>query len=139
MAIKYWEGWIKDDSKAPHEAISSAIENAEKMLENLKKLRPKALREVAQEIDVEVGKALKAFLKDASFSPGVAPGQLKLCLDDYSTRKFDILDIACEIAEWKQDQMVADFDSDLAKEAWAKKFEKAASLIRRGQLKPISK
>ncbi len=132
---QFWDGWLEDDSKAPHEAISAAIENAEAMLEALKKLRPESLREVAQEIDAQVGVALRSFLEDADLYDQGAPGMLKLTLAEDVVRRLDIMDVAREIADWRQEDMVNDFDSDATKEAWAQKFEAAAALIRGGKEK----
>lgn len=139
MQTKYWDGWLKDDSKAPYEAISSAIESAEKMLEDLRRLRPESLREVAKEIDDQVAFALRTFLEEADLYDISPPGTLKLRIHDDFEKKFDLLDVAREIAGWRQEDMVSDFDSDAAKEAWAQKFDEAAAIVRSSkELKTIS-
>jgi hypothetical protein len=60
---------------------------------------------------------------------------LKLTLAEDVVRRLDIMDVAREIADWRQEDMVNDFDSDATKEAWAQKFEAAAALIRGGKEK----
>lgn len=97
---KYWNGWLRDNSKSPHEAISSAIQSAEELMAALHKLRPESLSEVSEEIDHQVGEALRAYLEDADlYSEGV-PGMLCLSLADDVVKRIDILDFAREIAEW---------------------------------------
>ena len=130
---QYWDGWIEDDSKAPHEAITKAIESAEVMLKTLKKLRPKSLRKVAQEINAQVGVALRSILEDADLFEQAEPGMLTLILDDDIVKRFDIMEIARAIADCRDD--TGDIDSDAAKDAWAQKFEAAAALIRGGKEK----
>lgn len=135
--LQYWDGWLEDNSKAPHEAISDAIENAEELLKALHKLRPDSLRSVSEEIDMQVGLALRSFLEDAFLFAG-EPGVLRVSLADDIEGRFDILDFARKISEWRQDGIVIDGVCDQAKEAWAMSFDAAAALIRSSKGMPNS-
>ena len=133
--VKFWDGWIKDNSKAPHEAISEAITSAEEMLVSLRKLRPKSLREVSEEIDAQVAIALRSFVKDAGFQAKSKPGIISIGLDGRNMEmQIDIMDVARDIASWDQDHTVRGVDIDAIKTAWAMKLEKAASLIRKTKI-----
>jgi uncharacterized protein (DUF885 family) len=131
--IQFWDGWLKDSSKAPNEAIAAAIEGAEQMLAALQNLRPDALQEVSAEINQEAGRALRACLEDFRLYDSNEPGVVLLSIDDDVVKRLALIDMAKEISEWRQRDMRREFDSNAAKEAWALKFDEAAALIRAGK------
>lgn len=122
--IEYWDGWLEDDSKAPHEAISEAIKNAEDLLVALQKLRPESLREVSEEIDRQVGEALKQYLEDATLFSTRTHGVIELSLHDKVVKQLPIIEIAKDVSELGSGNDIAD------KEAWARVFDEAAKIIR---------
>lgn len=121
-----WNAWVQDPSKAPHEALSAAIDSAENLLADLRKLRPESLRDVVAEIDYQVSEALHWYVDNAMLYALEKPGFFLFSLDSVFKKKLDILEIATEI--------VSDFDAgregEKCKDAWAEKFEAAAALIR---------
>jgi hypothetical protein len=132
VELKYWDGWITDNSNAPHEAISGAIANAKGIVKELEKLRPKSLGNVAAQIDKQVGKAIKQYVKEAAFCVD-DPGKIRFVLGSNASRVFTVADIAREVSELLQDDRLAGVTADDFKESWAKKLEHAASIIRKSK------
>lgn len=117
-----WDGWIQDNSKAPHEAISQAIEMTEEALSALRNLRPESLLKVGEQINKAVDEGLQTYLNEVLVYPSTEPGVIHLSIADDLEKDFTLEDFANEIA--------SDFAAEHDREAWAKKFDEAAAIIR---------
>lgn len=134
-----WDGWIEDTSKAPHEAITQAIESGKALLLALDRLRPQSLKCVAMEIDAQVGKALSEFVRGAHLDLQ-SPGKVVLELEDgrHYRRSLNVLKMAKEIAALRPDDFESSAKMIKHKQEWAAAFDRAASQIRKSLPKDAS-
>lgn len=125
----YWSSFVDVGECISEEEIKSAIEDLQDVISALQNVRIKSLSE---KIDQYIQETLTALLNDAALYEGSEPGTLTLRLDDEGdfVKRLSLMEMASEIAQWRQRDMVDDFNCDAVKEAWALKFEVAAATIR---------